>query len=78
MPGVACSNQLCLYCGAGIGGRSDKKQIESSAPMSPPEEFLKHAAECELMAKFARKREDKESWRRMAERWLRCADQKYE
>jgi len=43
-------------------------------PMSPPEEFLKHAAECELMAKFSRKREDKESWRRMAERWLRCAD----
>ena len=43
-------------------------------PINPPEEFLKHAAECELMAKFARKPEDKESWRRMAERWLRCAE----
>jgi hypothetical protein len=43
-------------------------------PMNPPEEFSKHAAECELMAKFARKPEDKETWRRMAERWLRCAE----
>jgi len=43
-------------------------------PLNPPEEFLKHAAECELMAKSARKLEDKESWRRMAERWLRCAE----
>jgi hypothetical protein len=43
-------------------------------PMNPPEEFLKHAAECELMAKFARKPEDKDTWRRMAERWLRCAE----
>src|SRR5260370_13518636 len=42
--------------------------------MNPPEEFLKHAAECELMAKFARKPEDKDTWRRMAERWLRCAE----
>ena len=42
-------------------------------PMNPPEEFLKHAAECQLMAKFAHKPEDKETWRRMAERWLRCA-----
>ena len=42
--------------------------------MHPPEEFLKHAAECKLMAKFARKREDKATWRRMAERWVRCAE----
>ena len=43
-------------------------------PINPPDEFLKHAAECELMARSARKPEDKETWRRMAERWLRCAE----
>jgi hypothetical protein len=43
-------------------------------PLNPPDEFLKHAAECELMAKSARRAEDKETWRRMADRWLRCAD----
>jgi hypothetical protein len=42
--------------------------------MHPPEEFLRHAAECELMAKFARKPEDKATWKQMAERWLRCAE----
>jgi len=42
--------------------------------MHPPEEFLKHAAECELMARFARKPEDKKTWKHMAERWLRCAE----
>jgi hypothetical protein len=42
--------------------------------MHPPEEFLKHAAECELMAKFARKPEDKATWNEMADRWLRCAE----
>ena len=42
--------------------------------MHPPEEFLKHAAECKLMARFAHKREDKATWRRMAERWVRCAE----
>jgi len=38
------------------------------------EEFLRHAAECELMAKFARKPEDKVTWSQMAERWVRCAE----
>jgi hypothetical protein len=42
--------------------------------MHPPEEFLRHAAECELMAKFARKAEDKATWNEMADRWLRCAE----
>jgi hypothetical protein len=42
--------------------------------MHPREEFLKHAAECELMARFARKPVDKETWKRMAERWHRCAE----
>ena len=38
------------------------------------EVFIRHAAECEYMAKRSRDREDKELWRRMAERWIRCAE----
>jgi len=74
MPGklLARSNYVCIV--AWGRERSTRNIRESATPMSPPEEFLKHAAECELMAKFSRRREDKETWRRMAERWLRCAD----
>jgi hypothetical protein len=39
----------------------------------PSEKFLRFAAECELMAKFTRSRENKTIWTRMAERWVRCA-----
>jgi hypothetical protein len=39
----------------------------------PAEKFLRFAAECELMAKFTRSRENKTVWTRMAERWVRCA-----
>jgi hypothetical protein len=42
--------------------------------MNPPDEFLRHAAECKLMARIAHDREDKITWSRMAERWLRCAE----
>jgi hypothetical protein len=41
--------------------------------MDPSEKFLRFAAECELMAKFTRSRENKTVWIRMAERWVRCA-----
>jgi hypothetical protein len=41
--------------------------------MDPSEKFLRFAAECELMAKFTRSPENKTTWTRMAERWLRCA-----
>ena len=41
--------------------------------MNPSEEFLKHAAECELMAKFTRDPESKATWNHMAQRWVRCA-----
>jgi hypothetical protein len=37
------------------------------------EEFLRHAAECKSMAKFAHDPTDKAVWSRMAERWSRCA-----
>jgi hypothetical protein len=42
--------------------------------MNPPDEFLKHAADCEQMAKFARDAESKATWKRMAERWHRGAE----
>jgi hypothetical protein len=42
--------------------------------MNPSEEFLKHAADCERMAKFTRDPTSKATWNRMAERWLRCAE----
>ena len=41
--------------------------------MVPSEEFLRHAAECKSMAKFAHDPADKAVWSRMAERWSRCA-----
>jgi len=42
--------------------------------MHPPEEFLNRAAECERMVKFTRDPGSKGTWRRMAERWRRCAE----
>jgi len=42
--------------------------------MTPPDEFLKHAADCEQMAKFARDPQGNATWKRMAERWRRCAE----
>jgi hypothetical protein len=41
--------------------------------MNPSDEFLRHATECQKMAKSARYRGDKDVWNRMAERWLRLA-----
>ena len=38
------------------------------------EDFLRHAAECEYMAKFSRDEKNKLVWRGMAERWVRCAE----
>jgi hypothetical protein len=42
--------------------------------MNPPDEFLKHAVDCEQMAKFVRDPESRATWNRMAERWRRCAE----
>jgi hypothetical protein len=41
--------------------------------MNFPEDFLKHAAECERTAKFARDPKSKAEWRQLADRWRRCA-----
>ena len=40
--------------------------------MNPCEEFLRHAADCEEMAK-ARRFGDHLTWNRMADRWRMCA-----
>ena len=42
--------------------------------MNPSEEFLRHAADCQRMAKFTRDPESKATWNRMAERWVSCAE----
>jgi len=42
--------------------------------MNPSEEFLRHAADCQQMAKFTRDPASKATWSRMAERWLDCAE----
>ena len=42
--------------------------------MNPSEEFMRHAAECESMAKFTRDPQSRATWSHMAERWVRCAE----
>lgn len=42
--------------------------------MIPSEEFRKRASECEAMARFTRDPGSRDVWRRMAARWLRCAE----
>jgi len=42
--------------------------------MNPSEEFLRHAADCQRMAKFTRDPASKQTWSRMAERWVHCAE----
>jgi hypothetical protein len=41
--------------------------------MNAVDRFLRFAAECEVMAKLASDRDSKVTWRRLAQRWLRCA-----
>jgi hypothetical protein len=42
--------------------------------MDTSDRFLRFAAECEVMAKFTRRREDKAVWNGLAQRWLKCAE----
>ena len=42
--------------------------------MDASEQFLRFAAECELMAKLTPSAENELTWHRMAERWIRCAE----
>ncbi len=41
--------------------------------MHPPDEFMRHADECEVMAKFTRDPQSSATWRGMAQRWRQCA-----
>jgi hypothetical protein len=41
--------------------------------MDLAQEFQKHAADCELMAKLARDPESKTQWRELASRFRQCA-----
>jgi hypothetical protein len=53
------------------------QDIQSGWHMNPTQEFLRHASECEKMAKSTRDADSKATWSRMAERWQQCAE-KYE
>ena len=41
--------------------------------INPSDEFLRHAADCQQMARFTRDPASKATWSRMAERWRHCA-----
>jgi hypothetical protein len=42
--------------------------------MHAPDEFLRHAAECDEMARVTGDPQSRATWRGMAERWRRCAE----
>ena len=42
--------------------------------MDPAKEFRRNAEECRRMARTTVNHADRETWNRLAERWLRCAD----
>jgi hypothetical protein len=42
--------------------------------MDTTDQFLRFAAECEVMAKFTRSAENRAVWTGLAQRWLRCAE----
>src|SRR6266853_4362444 len=59
---------------AGGRARVPPGRMPMKTPMNPSEEFLKHAADCQQMAKLTRDPQSKATWNRMAERWLDCAE----
>jgi hypothetical protein len=42
--------------------------------MNQVQEFLNRANECQQVARSKRDAEAKATWKRLAERWVRCAD----
>ena len=42
--------------------------------MNSSEQFRKFAAECQVMARFARSPESKATWNHLAARWIQCAE----
>jgi hypothetical protein len=81
-PGTFLSDSNCSTNGArketNPGGRNGNQEFRGVAFMpvltTPTEHFLRHAAECEQMARTTRDPQSKLVWRRMAERWTRCAE----
>ena len=58
-----------------VSNRDGKpKKRAPMTPINPADEFLKHAAECQQMAKATRNPANKGTWNWMAERWLQCAE----
>jgi hypothetical protein len=41
--------------------------------VNPPDEFRKHAAECQRMAASVRDTKEKAAWAGLAHRWIACA-----
>jgi hypothetical protein len=57
--------------------RDDPRETDwnqEKAPMNPSEEFLRHAEDCQKMAKFTRDPTSRATWTQMAERWMHCAE----
>jgi hypothetical protein len=68
-------------CATGSDGREpDRGHVRSGSkspmgfPMNISAEFRKRAAECGRMAKTTPDPFDRGAWKRLEERWLRCAD----
>lgn len=57
----------------GLAFQRDRGSREHETSMYVYDEFLKHAAECERMAKSARSPASKATWSEMAARWEQCA-----
>jgi hypothetical protein len=51
---------------------SDIRQTEFL--MHTADRFLKFATECQIMAQLAPQGENQQTWNRLAERWLHCAE----
>jgi hypothetical protein len=56
------------------GGQLVEKCLHEEVPMTPAEQFRKHAVECGLMANFLHDRQNTVAWNTIAERWLKLAD----
>jgi hypothetical protein len=57
-----------------IQRKAEPNNSKKELSMDPSDEFLKHAADCQRMAKFTRDPESRATWNRMAERWMDCAE----
>lgn len=57
-----------------FGESSGFKQLRRRFHVDAMDRFLRFAAECEVMAKVTRSRENKAVWNGLAQRWLRCAE----